>query len=440
MQIITDVNPRTRSNEPFSWRLGIVVLFPMLLLLDTAVATVRGWRGTSGVDLGVIGIQTLLVVLASLCVFVPKANEGLRRSRGGALLMIAALILAWTGAEFIAAYYVTSRYHLRPASTQWTFQPEPGILPGIKGESRFSTNSLGIRGPELPEEESVYRILCVGGSSTECLYLDDTEAWPQLLMRQLNATGGGSFWVGNAGISGYATEHHLKFAKRSPLMQRINCLVLLVGINDFARLLRWGDIHFDSSVPIWRRSAVIELADTVGNMFWLNSDMMLEGRAGCEYELRQALRQKAVKFDSLPALESGLRNLTTHIEEIVELGRKSGVRVVLLTQPTLWRDDLSPHGKALLWWGELPTGEFLSVDQLRRGMDQYNEAIRSVSRRLNIECIDLSSMDGHESYFYDDCHFNEAGARETARLVAEGLLARERDREGTLGYGPRPPA
>ena len=47
-----------------------------------------------------------------------------------------------------------------------------------------------------------YRILTLGGSSTECLVLDQTEAWPQLLQDRLNETNKYQVWVGNAGQSG----------------------------------------------------------------------------------------------------------------------------------------------------------------------------------------------------------------------------------------------
>ncbi|MCK4235621.1 MAG: hypothetical protein KAX38_00785, partial [Candidatus Krumholzibacteria bacterium] len=52
-----------------------------------------------------------------------------------------------------------------------TFEPSPEIMPGVEGRSRFLVNSRGIRGDEfLPDD--TYRILAIGGSTTECHYLD----------------------------------------------------------------------------------------------------------------------------------------------------------------------------------------------------------------------------------------------------------------------------
>jgi hypothetical protein len=55
------------------------------------------------------------------------------------------------------------------------FKPDPALLPGISGDSRFDVDSDGIRGDEMPRGDA-YRILAVGGSTTECLYLDQEEA------------------------------------------------------------------------------------------------------------------------------------------------------------------------------------------------------------------------------------------------------------------------
>jgi hypothetical protein len=48
-----------------------------------------------------------------------------------------------------------------------------------------------------------------------------------------------------------------------------------------------------------------------------------------------------------------------------------------------------------------------------------------------VEYVDLRDMSGDPRWFYDDCHFNEAGAAEVARRLADHLA-----RTG-LGRTPR---
>lgn len=65
----------------------------------------------------------------------------------------------------------------------------PG-LPGMSGRHVFSTNNLGFRGDALaiPKPAGEFRVFAIGGSTTECLYLDDTETMPAVLRREATFT------------------------------------------------------------------------------------------------------------------------------------------------------------------------------------------------------------------------------------------------------------
>src|SRR5262249_515888 len=75
-------------------------------------------------------------------------------------------------------------FHLRTPRTRRRFYPSQIELGGTSETARFTVNSRGFRGSEPPS--NAIRILCIGGSTTECLYLDDSVAWPELLMEHLN--------------------------------------------------------------------------------------------------------------------------------------------------------------------------------------------------------------------------------------------------------------
>ena len=77
------------------------------------------------------------------------------------------------------------KYYVWQPGLQKIFHPSPDIMPGISGISHFTINKFGLRGDVFTE--GTYRILAVGGSTTESLYLDDTEAWPYLVQEILNA-------------------------------------------------------------------------------------------------------------------------------------------------------------------------------------------------------------------------------------------------------------
>ena len=84
--------------------------------------------------------------------------------------------------------------------------------------------------------------------------------------------------------------------------------------------------------------------------------------------------------------------------------------------------------RALLWFGwkdrepwEGAT-EYYSVTALATGMAAYNRTLLETCAAENVECIDLAAaLPQDASAFYDDCHFNEHGARLAADVVAEHL-------------------
>ena len=114
---------------------------------------------------------------------------------------------------------------------------------------------------------------------------------------------------------------------------------------------------------------------------------------------------------------------------MIDMAEEQSVRLILMTQPTLWRSDLPKNLAALLWLGGI--GDFqkesgkpyYSVDALLEGMEAYNNVLRQICHQRDLECIDLSSMlEKDTSVFYDDVHFNESGARKVANIVSKYMM------------------
>src|SRR5688500_3310802 len=111
-------------------------------------------------------------------------------------------------------------------------------MPGITGTIEFTVSSLGLRGPEVNLAAVDTRILTVGGSTTECLYVTDKRSWPWQLQERLSHALNRSVFVGNAGKSGLLTIHHDYLLKNYPLANKFEWVIVLAGINDLGSLLR----------------------------------------------------------------------------------------------------------------------------------------------------------------------------------------------------------
>ena len=147
-------------------------------------------------------------------------------------LLAASLVVCIAAAEILARSLLDDGYYVWPPGLSRIAQPDSTVLAGVFGPSRFSVNSLGVRGDEPTGSESV-RILALGGSTTISVYLDDEETWAHLLQERLNdALGAGTVWIGNAGRAGHGTaQHRLQAEKLLAVHRDIDLILMLVGVN-----------------------------------------------------------------------------------------------------------------------------------------------------------------------------------------------------------------
>lgn len=343
-------------------------------------------------------------------------------------------------------------YLIWPPNLTRVFLPQSSLMPEISGPSSFRTNSLGLRGDE-PSEQDRLRILCIGGSTTECLYLDQAETWPHLLQQSLNnSLGFGRVWVGNAGKSGLTTRHHLVALKYLPLRALdIKVVVFLVGVNDLSVFIANSGRAESNSVsvcadkenliqetfaagyqssglfPIFRRTALWIEGRNLKR--WLMSKRRQDpaGRIYKQWRYERATAREFLK--ELPEMKSALEEYARNIERLISSCRSLGIRPLFMTQPSMWRADLPDNLCALLWFGGVAESSdsngrsvYYSVEAMQRVMEAYNSTLLRVCSLQGAECIDLApQIPKDTSAFYDDVHFNEGGARAVA-LVLSGYL------------------
>lgn len=374
------------------------------------------------------------------------------RLLGQLLLLSFGLAFSAVVGELALRLAVPDEYYVWPPNLRRTLNPMPGVMPGIDGPSNFVSNSVGIRADEMPAGDANL-ILAVGGSTTECLYLDQAETWTQLLQQRLASSGGTEpAWVGNAGKSGSNTAHHLLQMTR--LLDRhpnVDTVLMLVGVNDFQRAItrpagapagaedrqttrvlvseafsifpNWdAEFGFIKSTEIWR------LARRVRERL-AGPEQHVQDDVGQVYvRLRDYRRQALRLHDDLPTLGPALEAYAGNLRAVADLAAARHVRLIFMTQPTIWRPDLPPDVESLLWFGGIgnfqlgESRDYYTVAALERGMAAYNDALLEVCRQRGVECLDLARrLPKDLTSFYDDVHFNESGAARVAEAVAEYL-------------------
>ena len=432
---------------------------PAFLAADVAIARLRHEivLGPTNMD-AAVGAVSAVWLAAGLGVFFFSRDRGAFLQRVATPLT--AIYAVYFGA-FLMEGCVRLAGFMPPSATLGTpWKPfinavttmNPKETPGVSGPKRFTTNAMGLRGPMPPRDRSAYGIVAIGASTTICTNLDDSEEWPHLVMEKLNASSAGQkVWVTNAGFSAANTVHHLVLMQLLPGLLHVDMAIFLIGGNDMgATVAMEGNptqavlekqAGFQGDLPKgthWRKLTVYPVYRRLGFfvMFRLaaeNLKLRLKrpshlGSAFTEFDARR--RQRAASpVLPLPDLSVGLKEYRSRIFSIAARCEDLKVRCLFLTQPTMWRDNLTASEERLLWQGyigrlEDPKG-YVSAGELARAMDMYNRTLLDVCRQQGLECLDMAArIPKDTAAFFDDCHFNESGARMVAENLTEYLLAR----------------
>lgn len=81
-------------------------------------------------------------------------------------------------------------------------------LHGVTTPVRFTTNRWGMRGSQPPSGDAwdeTTTIIAIGGSTTQCFFLDDSRTWSAVMEAELKRRRY-DVWVGNAGQAGHSTR------------------------------------------------------------------------------------------------------------------------------------------------------------------------------------------------------------------------------------------
>jgi len=360
------------------------------------------------------------------------------------LALAAALVLAVAGGELgLRACGPEQAFRVFQPGLTARFEPRAELMPGVRGPSEFRVSSLGFRAAERPTDVEL-SLLALGGSTTECLYLDQGEAWPARLEGELGARLSRRVWVANAGRSGRTTEDHaLQLEHLLAQAPRFDCALLLTGVNDLCAWLGTGAPAEPGQLarafevvpralvegPWWKRSACVSVLR--GLLAAGDARGLTQDPEGAIYATWRAHRRDAPRLRTeLPEPGAALAAFHAALDRLAACAAQRGTRLVLVTQPALWKPALAPELAALLWMGGVGDyqrqagAEYYSPAVLAQGLARFNAELEAVARAHGLALLDLArALDGEPACFYDDVHFNEEGARRVAAFLAEGLSA-----------------
>ena len=313
-----------------------------------------------------------------------------------------------------------------------------GGIAGLDETVSVKFNSLGFRGPEPPEDWSEHlTIICVGGSTTQCIYLSDGTTWPDRLASQL-ANDFGNTWCNNAGIDGHSTYGHLELLDQYLAVLRPKLLLFYVGLNDVDRndlsiydrdTLREKARADDSPSRslqrfLLRRSDAFALLDNL-RLQWSARQKGLTHSEPIGH--RQLMKDSSIAPLTQSVREQWLQardpicltGYESRLRLLIERCRNLQIECVLATQPVLYGigvDELTGIDLEAIRVGEVDGAAQWNL------LQRYNQVTVKVGDEFKVPVIDVANkLPKSSRYYYDLTHYNIEGAERVASIMYEGL-------------------
>jgi lysophospholipase L1-like esterase len=282
----------------------------------------------------------------------------------------------------------------------------------------FSTNSLGLRGPETPRAKPAgrFRIVVLGGSTAwgYGVSADGRTVPAQVEARLRELRPGTTLEVLNAAQAGFVSGQELIHFHQAIATLEPDLVLLFDGYNDVVADL-------GNPVPGWPQNAPhlqMRYEDFLRSGRF-GADLLLFLRTSRAFDLafsRLAPRRPGTPAPSVP-IEETARSYVRNAAAIARLAAPRPVWVAL--QPVLATTEkpLAPAEEGILRDRERQTPGYTT-----RVRATY-QAMRKALDGAALPSIDLGGALGGEPelLFADDCHFGDEAARRLGRRIAEDL-------------------
>lgn len=370
-------------------------------------------------------------------------RRALRRIRTAfAVALITVLLLEAVLWIFLPARGPESREHLTQA------------LPGLKSEVTYERNQFGVRSLTMRTRKKpprTIRLLTVGASTTDQSTQDTADTWSGLLERRLGAEFAARdvhVEVGAYGRGGETVYDTLAWARENVVDLDADAVVTLVGINDLAwhggpdyrydparrdRRLYEGAAHFCRrwsqicrwSIRVYDQIRIRHALARGEAVEWHTRSLQWMRNHYAELPFSETLARDPDPFDEF---SDGADLLFGWLEE-------HHVPSLVLAQPVLWRAEMGPAERALLWFSTATPGGHVrpGTRWLFAEMQRYNSRQRDLAVRHHARFLDAQIAPTVDNFF-DDCHFTDRGNRAMADAIYPAARALVEEAAARHGY------
>ncbi len=313
----------------------------------------------------------------------------------------------------------------------------PHFYLGYQNNPKYSNehdlhNSYGFRGEEIQKhkEAGVFRIVCIGGSTTYSSDVDDyRQSYPYLLERELTSNGFQAQVI-NAGVIGYSSlqsylNYQMKIEELTPDM-----LIVYHAFNDVWTRMVWpaeayradqsGLVNVTHPVNdnLIRKLSVLRIPLVRAGIIypvgsWNEIEGIEETNYGVEFT-RQLIHENYPSgfFETVP-IDSMIRTnrpsfFHRNLSKLIRHAHSKGTEVVLTS--VIYSDE---EPKAI---------HVLKNKAFQRAISEHNGVTRKLAIEHEVNLLDLEkTLVPKKEWFTDGMHFNYEGNQKRAEHIAEFL-------------------
>ncbi len=341
-----------------------------------------------------VGIPLLVLAGAAATVAVKRKRLDRRLPVVGGVGVFLALLLFYPLAE----HWRQSRARARLAEFHPFLQLDPP--------------ELGARAAAA--QRPAYRIFCLGGSTTAW---PDSQGvgWPAMVEKRLQGHSERyQAEVHNLGKEWYTSQHTLLNYLLNLRSHKPDLIVVMHAINDLlvnADFGRFSHRSFRGDYGHFAGPAAFMLKPRA-----LTASVFDKLAAAWYHTPRQEL--DVHEFPGLVAFQRNIRSL-------IETASVDGTTVLLVTQPHLYKDAMTPEEQAAAYmvrYEAVGETQRWSLGTAQRGMNRYNQALRDLAAREAVGLVDLeNAIPRSLEYFRDEVHYTDKSFPLLADAVAEAV-------------------
>ena len=280
----------------------------------------------------------------------------------------------------------------------------------------FSTDEHGFLLPSLIHNNADLTVAFIGGSTTECMYVDADKRFHHLVSQSMSND---TYKVNtiNAGVSGNDSLNSINAYLNKVIPIKPDIAILMHNINDISTLLHegsyWNNNEYRSPIIYQDTSLKAVIKSLLPNSFELLHRVKATLAGPVDEFADDRGKTKAIDQQNI------YRLFEENLDVFISISKAKGITPILMTQASRFTD--TPDPVVVNRFKDL---ESLGINytQFKALFDGMNDRIRTVAEKHQIALIDLAkNIPPHKDYIVDTVHFNDDGSSLVASFITEKL-------------------